>query len=339
MLNNFQFIKKMTEAHSPSGSEEEVRELVKEELKNSCTFFDYDNLGSIICGLTNNKKFKVAIMAHLDEVGYLVENITKDGKIKLFQLGGIDPVIALNSVVTIKTYSNKKIYGVVMSNVAAKDTKLENLYIDINCETEQEARSMGIEKGDSVTFSTETIYLNNGDILAKALDDRIGCVLGIELLKEFANSKLSYDLYFVGTVQEEIGTRGGKTAIEKLKPDLVINLDVATAKENTRMYKKGPCLVIADKLALGNKHLLHKFIDIGKKKGINYQLDFLKGGGTDNGPASNHGIGIPGISIILPVKNCHTPNTIVNEQDYLDTFNLLKEFFVHLNDESSDNKI
>lgn len=335
MLKNFEFIKKITEAHSPSGSEEEVKKIIYDELKNYCLSFDYDNLGSIICNLNNDNNYKVAIMAHMDEVGFLVESITKDGKIKLFPLGGIDPILSLNNIVEIKTYSSKKILGILMSNASAKETKLENLYIDVNCNSIEEVKALGIEIGDSVVFHSTTKYLSKNDIVAKALDDRIGCILGIEILKEMKNYPLKYNLSFVGSVQEEVGTRGGKTSTEKLIPDLIINLDVATAKENTRIYKKGPCLVIADKLALANKKLLHKFIDIAKAKKIDFQLDFLKGGGTDNGPASNHGIGIPGISIIVPIKNCHTPHSIINEKDYLNTLALLKEFFLQLNNDNS----
>lgn len=335
MLKNIEFIKKITEAHSPSGSEEEVREIIYNELKDSCSSFDYDNLGSIICNLNTGNSFKVVIMAHMDEVGYLVESITKDGKLKLYQLGGIDPTIAINSRVSIKTYSSKKIQGIIMSNTSPKETKLENLYIDINCDSSEEVRDLGIEIGDSVTFTSTTEYLDESNIIAKALDDRIGCVLGVEVLKEIKKYPLKYNLTFIGSVQEEVGTRGGKTSIEKVKPDLVINLDVATAKESTRIYKKGPCLVVADKLALANKQLLHKFMEIGKEKNIKFQLDFLKGGGTDNGPASNSGIGISGISIIIPIKNCHTPNSIINEEDYINTFNLLKEFFLCIDENFS----
>ena len=335
MLNNFEFIKKITEAHSPSGSEEEVREIIHNELEGICTSFEYDNLGSIICNLNNGNNLKVAIMSHMDEVGYLIESITKDGKLKLFPLGGIDPIIAINRLVNIKTYSSNKIEGIIMSSTSPKETKLENLYIDVNCNSIDEVKNLGVEIGDSVTFKADTKYLDENNIVAKALDDRIGCVLGIEILKEMKKYSLNYNLSFIGSVQEEVGTRGGKTSIEKLKPDLVINLDVATAKENTRIYGSGPCLVVADKLALANKSLLHRFIGIGRDKNINFQLDFLKGGGTDNGPASNSGIGIPGISIIIPVKNCHTPHTIMNEKDYTNTFTLLKEFFLQLNENSS----
>lgn len=339
MLKNFEFIKKITEAHGPAGSEDEIRDIIKEELRDVCSSFDYDNLGSIICHLSKNKNIKVAIMAHMDEVGFLVEKITKDGYIRVYQLGGIDPIIVQNNIVEIKTYSGSKIKGILSSDISSKEIKIGNLYIDIGCKNESEVKELGIEIGDSITFTTQTQYLDSKNIVAKSWDDRIGCILGVELLKKLKDIELNCDLYFVGTVQEEIGTRGGKTSINKLQPDIIINLDVATAKnilgnkESGRNYEEGPCFVIADKLALGNKILIKEFIKSAQIMGSKYQLDFLKGGGTDNGPGSNSGDGVAGLSVILPVKNCHTPYTMLNENDYLECYNILEEFFKNIDEE------
>ncbi|MGL5277818.1 MAG: M42 family metallopeptidase [Cetobacterium sp.] len=344
MLKNFEFIKKITEAHGPAGSEDEVRNIIREELNDICSSFDYDNLGSIICHLSKNKKIKVAVMAHMDEVGFLVEKITKDGYIRVYQLGGTDPVIVQNNIVEIKTYLGTKIRGVLSSDTSSKETKIGNLYIDIGCQSEDEVKQLGVEIGDSITFVTQTQYLDSENIIAKSWDDRVGCILAVELLKNLKNIELNCDLYFIGTVQEEVGTRGGKTSVNKLQPDIIINLDVATAKntlgskELGRSYGEGPCFVIADKLALGNKVLLKELARSAQKIEGKYQLDFLKGGGTDNGPGSNSGYGIAGLSVILPVKNCHTPYTILNENDYLECYNILEEFIKSI-DEDILNKV
>ncbi|MHA4990273.1 M42 family metallopeptidase [Cetobacterium somerae] len=332
MLENFEFIKKITEAHGPAGAEDEVRDIIENELKNICETFSYDNLGSIICHLSKSKRIKVALMAHMDEVGFLVERITKEGHLKIYRLGGIDPIIAQNNIVEIKTYSGDKIKGVLSSDISFKDTKEENLYVDIGCKAEDEVKRLGIEIGDTITFTTQTQYLDSKNIVSKSWDDRVGCILGVELLKDLKYEDLNFDLYFVGTVQEEIGTRGGKTAINKLQPDIIINLDVATAKKSGfgREFGNGPCFVIADKLALGNKVLLKELVKVSENIKMKYQLDFLKGGGTDNGPGSNSGNGIAGISVILPVKNCHTPYTILNENDYLECYNILREFLKNI---------
>lgn len=340
MLDNFNFIKNITEAHGVPGSEDEVRNIIKKELESYCENFTYDNLGSIICKRSNkNAKFKIAILAHMDEVGFLVEHISNDGYIKPYKVGGINPLIAYNNVVDIKTEDNTKISGVVIAKKSISNLEWDDLLIDIGCTTKEEVLNLGIRIGDPIAFTTETRYINEKEILAKSWDDRVGCILGVEVLKSFKDKELDYDLYFVGSVQEEIGTRGGKTSMDTLKPDLVIVLDVASTKntpENslkTRIYGNGPCLVVADKLALGNKKLIRSFSDIAEKNNLKYQYDFLNGGGTDNGPATMTGSGIAGLSIIIPVKNCHTPNTLLKEDDYIATLSLLKEFFNCLNKE------
>lgn len=327
---NFEYIKKITEAHSPPGREDEVRNLIVEQLKDVAEEILYDNLGSIICRLSKNYHApKVALVAHMDEVGFLIKSITKEGYLKLYPLGGIDPHIALGSVVTVMNRFSEKIEGIIFTDKNLKDLTFDDLLLDIGCGNQSEVVEMKVRMGDSVTFQRETKFLNKKNIVSKAWDDRVGCILGIEIMKKLKNSKIKNDIYFVGTVQEEIGTRGGKTALAKLNPDVAIILDVATAKdtpgvkEKSRNYGKGPCFVIADKLALGNRVLLNYFTDLCEEEKIPYQLDFLSGGGTDNGPATATKYGVPGISIIIPVRNCHTPNTLLNIEDFENTLKIL----------------
>lgn len=331
IINNFEFIKKITEAHGPSGSEEDVREIIKEELKSFVDEFSFDNLGSIICRLNKDAKGpKVAILAHMDEVGFLVQDITEKGCLKVYKNGGINPFVALNKEVIIKTRKNNYIKGIISTEKDLKDLKIEDLFIDIGMRTKDDIKKLGIRIGDSVSFSRKTEYLGEDNIISKSWDDRVGCILGIDILKRLKNADLNCDLYFVGSVQEEIGTRGGKTSMDLLNPDIVLVIDVATAKEKTRKYGEGPCIVIADKLALGNKTLINYCADIGDEFNINYQFDFLGGGGTDNGPTTLTKSGIAGVSIILPVKNCHTPNTILNIGDYENTNKLLEKIIINI---------
>lgn len=331
---NFDYIRRITEAHGPAGSEEEVREIIREELTGVADSFDYDNLGSIICRLNDKATGpKVAMIGHMDEVGFLVQSITSNGYLKLFKMGGIDPVIALGASATIKNRYGKKVEGVIFTEGSTKDLTIENLLVDIGAKSRDEVTELGFSIGDSVAFKRETKFLGDKNVVAKSWDDRVGCILGMEIMKKLKNEKLDMDLYFIGSVQEEVGTRGGKTSVNKLNPDIVIVLDVATGKKETRIYGEGPCIVVADKLALGNKKILNHFEEIAKSENIKYQLDFLAGGGTDNGPATLSGAGVPGLAIIIPVKNCHTPNTIINVEDFENCFKLLYNGIKNINDE------
>lgn len=322
----------LTQAHGPSGREDEVRSVLYHALKDVADEITFDGLGSIVARLNSQATGpKVAVIAHMDEVGFLIQHITVDGYLKLFKLGGIDPFIALNSEIEIKTRSGKKYRGIVFTDKSLANLTMDDLFVDIGAVDQTAVIDMGIDIGDSAVFATQTRELNNsGNFIAKSFDDRIGCLLGVELMQACALQPLDCDLYFIGSAQEEVGTKGGKTATEMLRPDIVIVLDVASTKHTPnhrserRVYGKGPCLVVADKCALAHYPLLNHISDVAKSHQITVQRDFLAGGGTDNGAATLVGSGIAGMAIILPVKNCHSPYTLVNLDDYHACLSLLE---------------
>ena len=339
-MTDFSLLAQLNDAHGPSGREEEVRKILCDALAPMADEITFDGLGSVIARLNRHATGpKVAVVAHMDEVGFLIREIHADGLLKVFKLGGINPAVAANSEVEIKTRAGKKYTGLVWTDKSLSDVTIDDLWIDVGAGSSDEVMAMGIEIGDSAVFATRHFELNNsGNLVAKAIDDRIGCWIGVELMRALAETDLQCDLTFVGTVQEEVGTKGGKTAIEQLKPDVVIVLDVATAKHvghqssSQRVYGKGPCLVVADKIALGHYPLLNFVSDVAKEQGIQVQRDFLVGGGTDNGPATLVGGGIAGLAIILPVKNCHSAYTQVNQKDAINCLALLQQVVTKLDE-------
>ncbi len=336
---NTDLMMSLTNAHGPSGREDEVRSVLYHALNEVADEISFDGLGSIIARLNSQAQGpKVAIIAHMDEVGFLIQHITNDGYLKLFKLGGIDPLIALNSEIEIKTRSGNKYHGIVFTDKPLAHLTMDDLFVDIGASNKAAVVDMGIEIGDSAVFATRTRELNHsGNYIAKSFDDRIGCLLGVELMHACALQKLDCDLYFIGSAQEEVGTKGGKTATEMLRPDIVIVLDVASTKHTPnhhterRVYGQGPCLVVADKCALANYPLLNYVSDVAQSHSIAVQRDFLAGGGTDNGAATLVGSGIAGLAIILPVKNCHSPYTLVNGNDYKRCLSLLSHTVNGLN--------
>lgn len=330
----------LTEAHGPSGRENEVRQVLYQALKNDCDDLYFDGLGSLIARLNKQATGpKIALIAHMDEVGFLVQKITDDGYLKLFKLGGIDPLIALNSEIEIKMRSGNKIKGIVFSDKPYSHLNMDDLFVDIGASCYEQVERMGVEIGDSAVFATRSQSLNDtGNFVAKSFDDRIGCLLGVELMRRLSKQDLACDLYFVATAQEEIGTKGGHTAIETLKPDLVFVIDVASTKHTpnaqtkSRVYGKGPCLVVADKGALGHYGLFNHVCDVAKEKAVRVQRDFLLGGGTDNGAATLTNGGLAGLAIVLPVKNCHTPYTLFHQDDYLAARYLLEHVLRDFNE-------
>lgn len=339
-MTDFSLLARLNNAHGPSGRESEVRKVLCDVLASVADEITFDGLGSVIARLNRQATGpKVAVVAHMDEVGFLIREIRSDGLLKVFKLGGIDPMVAVNSEVEVKTRSGKKYTGLIWSNKPIPELTMDDLWLDVGADSREDVLAMGIEIGDSAVFATRHFALNDsGNLVAKAIDDRIGCWLGAELMRTLAHSPLQCDLHFVATVQEEVGTKGGKTAIEQLKPDVVIVLDVATAKHadaqsgTQRVYGNGPCLVVADKIALGHYPLLNFVSDVAKEQGIQVQRDFLAGGGTDNGPATMVGHGIAGLAIILPVRNCHSAYTQVSQNDALNCLALLQQTITQLDE-------
>lgn len=345
----FNLIKKLTELNGVPGREENVRDFILGELKEYLEEVKFDGLGSIICKRKNISKkipkYKVAIVSHMDEVGFLVKSIEKNGTLRIHSLGSISPLVAFNSQVEVETRTKQIFKGIILSDTAQlKDITMENLYVDIGLSSEEDVKLLKITEGNSITFNTQTIKLENtNQILGKAFDDRLGCSLGIELFKKIKNKKLDLDLYFIGSVQEEIGTRGGKTSLEIVNPDIVIVLDVATAKDSmgiknkSRYIGKGPCIVLCDKYSVGNRELINLISDVAEENNIPYQFDILSGGGTDNAPASLNNGGTISTSIIIPIKNCHSPYSMVDLSDYAHTLQLLEKIILKLNIENLKN--
>ncbi len=339
-MKDFSLLAELNNAHGPSGREDEVRQILSGVLNPIVDDISFDGLGSLIARFNRHATGpKVAVVAHMDEVGFLIREIRNDGLLKLFKLGGIDPKVAVNSEIEVKTRCGNKFTGLIWTDKPLAELSIDDLWLDVGACSGEEVINMGIQIGDSAVFATRHFELNNsGVMIGKAMDDRIGCWVGVELLRSLDKQSLACDLYFVATVQEEVGTKGGKTAIEQLNPDIVIVLDVATAKHlevksgAQRLFGQGPCLVVADKMALGHYSLLNYVSDVANEFGIGVQRDFLAGGGTDNGPATLVGSGIAGLAIILPVRNCHSAYTQVNPNDAISCVKLLSHVVTQLDE-------
>lgn len=331
-MKDLEFLKRISEADGVPGAEDEVREIIKSELSEYVDSFMYDNLGSII-GVKKGKsdEVKVSLVAHMDEVGFVVRDIDKNGFIKIFPLGGWNPHMTLASKVQITNYKDEKFIGVMMTDKSTKDINFDGIYVDLGFESFEEVDENNIRPGDMVVpYSKVEVMNGTRNILGKAWDDRIGCATMVSVIKELKGVEHNNIVYGVGSVQEEVGTRGGKTTTAVVKPDIAIVIDVASTKDTPalggkgRKLKKGPCLVVCDKLAIGNKKLLNLFVDTAKENNIDFQYDILSGGGTDSGAVHLYEEGIPCLTVVIPVRYAHTEATIFNYDDYEKAVKLIK---------------
>ena len=322
-------LKKLSDAHGVSGFEDEVRNIMIDELKDHVDDVVVDEMGNMIAtrnGKSDGKKIMLA--AHMDEIGLMVRYIDKNGFIKFSKIGGINDQMLLNQEVTIRT-SNGDVTGVIGSKPPhrmkeaerKKITDYENMFIDIGASDKEDAEKM-VKLGDVGTIKQEFTPL--GKLYkGKALDNRIGCAVLIEVMK---NAKTSATVYGVGTVQEEVGLKGAKTSAFRLNPDMAIALDVTIAgdhpgiKEEDAPTKigKGPGVILAD--ASGRGLITHPkvkelIISVAEEKDIPIQLEVSDGGTTDATAIHLTREGIPTGVISPPSRYIHTPVSVIGMED------------------------
>ncbi|MCT4605706.1 MAG: M42 family metallopeptidase [Marinisporobacter sp.] len=312
-MNNT-LLKRLTEEYGPSGNEEKIRDLIQAEIKNHVDEIKIDKMGNLIAIKKGSGK-RVMLASHMDEIGVIITGITDDGFLKFSNIGGVSPYISLGQRVI---FSDGTIGIMGMEHLEdIKKLKLEKMYIDIGAKSKEEA-SKKVNIGAVASFHNSFTSLNDF-ITAKALDDRIGCFIAIETIKSLKNSP--NELYFVFTVQEELGLRGAKTAAFSVDPDLAIAIDVTStgdtpkAKHMAVKLGNGPAVKIKDKSLLSHPAVKNLMIHTAKENQIPYQLEVLEFGGTDSGAIHLTRSGVPSGVLSIPCRYVHTPSEMVSKKD------------------------
>lgn len=322
-------LKRLTEADGIAGREEEVRKLIQTELASLPIRLEEDSFGNLSAHLENGMgRPKVMVAAHMDEVGFIVKYITPTGFIYVQPFGAWHPQVLIGQKVTITSRKNKKKYrGIfnttLLNNKNLKEAELNDLYLDIGAVSRKNIEEMGIQIGDMVTPFADFEELGNDLVLAKALDDRIGCAILIESLKKLSQIKsLPFEVVGVFTVQEEVGTRGATVVAQKIKPTEALILDVATAKDTpgaatyqSRCLNEGPGIVWYDKTAVSAVEICDRLIAVASEHKITYQHDLFSGGGTDAGAIQLAGGGVLTAGISVGVRNCHSGSSLASLKD------------------------
>jgi putative aminopeptidase FrvX len=330
-------LKKLADAPGVSGFEDDVRSIMMDELKDHVDKMEVDDLGNLIA--TRNGKpdgKKIMLAAHMDEIGLMVRYIDKHGFIKFSKIGGINDQMLLNQEVTIHT-SNGDVNGVIGSkpphkmkeSERKKIIEYENMFIDIGASDKEDAELI-VKLGDPITINQKFMPL--GKLFkGKALDNRIGCAVLIEVMKK---TQTDATIYGVGTVQEEVGLKGARTAAFRLNPDMALALDVTIAgdhpgiKEEDAPAKmgKGPGIILVD--ASGRGLITHPkvkklTISVAEDEGIPYQLEVSEGGTTDATAIHLTREGIPTGVISPPARYIHTPVSVIAIEDVENTVKLI----------------
>ncbi|HGE71588.1 TPA: M42 family peptidase [Candidatus Poribacteria bacterium] len=346
-----ELLKEITDVAGVSGYEDEVRKVIKKHLKDIAEI-EYDNLGSIICKKTGKSETpKIMLAGHTDEIGFMVKFITDEGFIKFGTLGGWWNQVMLAQRVVIKTHKGD-VHGIIGSkppHILSDDERnkvvdRKDMFIDVGAESAKQATDeFGIRPGDPIIpFSPFQVMSNGKSYLAKAWDDRVGCALFIDVIKNLVNEDHPNTVYGVGTVQEEVGLRGARTSAWAIQPDIGIALEVGIAsdvpggkkEESMQKLGKGPALLLYDSSMIPHIKLRDLIIDIAKEKDIPLQLDVMERGGTDAGTIHINMRGVPSVVIGVPCRYIHSHSGIINRDDYDNTVKLITEIVKKLDAET-----
>ncbi len=322
-------LEKLSNANGVAGREEEVRNLMIKLMKPYADQVTVDKLENVIA-IKKGKKTspKVMLAAHMDEVGLMVKLITKEGFIQFTKMGGIDDRILLAQKVTVYTRKGS-LNGIIGSKPPhiqkeeerKKIVASDELFIDIGAENREEANSMGVAIGDPVGFDIKYAQVNKDVVIGKAFDNRIGCAVMVETLKQLGRTECT--VCAVGTVQEELGLRGAATAAFGVDPDLGIALDVTIAGDvpgvreidSSVKMGKGPTLTVTDAGLITHPKVLRLLIDTAEENKIEYQLETGVMGTTDAARISLTRQGVPSGTISIPARYIHSPVGMVSLKD------------------------
>lgn len=337
-------LKELSELNGISGREDEVRNFIRERIKDQVDEITVDAMGNLIAlrgkGLEGPK---VMLAAHMDEVGLMVLGIDGSGLLKVGAVGGIDHRILVSKPVLV---GEKRVLGVIGAKPIhlqekeerRKPIPLKALFVDIGAKDKGEAEKL-VKVGDAVCFATEAGLFGDNKFKGKALDDRVGCAVLMNLL----SLEPEFPVYYVFTVQEEVGLRGAEVAAYGIKPDLGLVFegtsagDVPEFKEHQASTRvgAGPAITFMDRSVMVNKKIIDRLVETAKTAGIPYQFRQMTTGGTEAGAISLAQEGAPAGTLSVPCRYIHSPVSVMSMDDFHHTIKLAGEFLKTLKQDFS----
>lgn len=322
----FDIIKKLTQTYGPSGNEKKVAEVITELIKDKVDEVRTDPLGNLICVKKGTGK-KIMLAAHMDEIGLIVSHIDEKGFLRFSNVGGVRPWWSVGKRVVFENGTT----GIVWYEEDTddiKNLKFDKMYIDIMAKSAQEAEKM-VKVGDMAVFAGDTI-LQNGRVISKALDDRIGCAILVQMALNAPET--DNEIYYVFTTQEEVGLRGARTAAFGIVPDMALAIDVCmtgdipNCKHMAVRMGDGPTVKIKDGSVISHPLIKDRLIAVAEKNGIPYQLEVMQHGGTDAGSIHVTAGGIPSGGASIPSRYVHNVAEAADMSDVENAVKLLEAF-------------
>jgi putative aminopeptidase FrvX len=328
-------LKELAEANGISGHETEVRHIVQRRLR-SLGEVSHDKLGSVICRKPGDTPDpKIMLTAHMDEIGFIVSHITKDGFIRFSAVGGWWDHVLLAQRVVVRT-AKGDVIGIIGAKAPhllsdeerGKLVEKKDMYIDVGVTSREEVQKAGVSVADPILpVSPFGVLVSGKAYLCKAFDDRSGCALLITAMQRMFNVGHSNTIYAVATVQEEVGLRGATTSVKVVNPDVAIVLEATAVNDmpgasndthQTFRLGQGPIVTFYRQDMIPNHGLRTLLVDTAKRYGIPIQIRADGGirGGTDGAAIHLHGSGVPTVVLSLPVRHIHSHGGILHRDDF-----------------------
>ncbi|MBN1484100.1 MAG: M42 family metallopeptidase [Chloroflexia bacterium] len=320
-----EILKQLSEQYGPSGNEEAVRQDLQALVADYAQETRVDALGNLIvrakAGSAGGQRIMLA--AHMDEIGLIVSYIDKKGFLRFTAVGGVNPLTLLGQRVR---FASGLLGGIGIEPIESKnELAMNKLFIDVGAKDRAEAETM-VRVGD-VACMDRSFYLNNGRTIGKAMDDRAGCAILVETLRQLPSSP--HDIYVVFTTQEEIGLRGATTSAYAIEPDMAIALDVTCTGDTPEAQPmavslgEGPAIKVKDSGMLAHPGVKDLLIRTAEAHDIPYQREVLLGGTTDSRAIQTSRAGVPAGTISIAARYVHTTSEMIDVEDLHNSVRLL----------------
>ena len=331
----------LTNANGAPGFEGPVRDILRREWRGLLADIRTDGLGNLLGRLPGSAESpRVLVMAHMDEVGFLVRHIDERGFVYMNPLGGYIDQSVLTQRYTIMTtrgpvvgYTGFKSTHIVPVEERTRMVALQDMFLDIGARTREEAEKMGVRPGLPVTYRTQFEVLNGTSrYLAKAWDDRVGLAAATEALRQLKSLPHPNTVEVAATVQEEIGLRGASVVEASTHPDIVINLEIGIAgdfplltspKLSQEVLGQGPSVFVFDTSMIPNNNYVEWVLKLAKDSFIPIQFESVSGYGEDASQVQKTATGIPAINLGVPTRYGHSQSGVIDRADYDNLVRLL----------------
>lgn len=345
ILRDNELIKALCNTFGPSGCEEAVAALVKEQICDLCNDITTDKLGNVITRLSfgEGEKKKIMITAHMDEVGFMITEVCDNGYLRFDTIGGISTDVLSGKHIELLD-GKELICGVISSKAIhhkkkderGKCAPIDKLYIDIGAKDREDA-IMHADIGSFGAFAPNYTRFGEGErmISAKAIDDRLGCALLIELMRRLCNDPPAYpcELYFCFTVREEVGLSGAQVAAQTIMPDYAIVLETTAVADITDVDEakkvaflgEGGAISLMDNSTIYDREMIDMALEVAEKNGIKAQIKKYVSGGNDAKHIQRSGVGVRTLALSAPTRYLHSPTCVACYDDYLSMLDLLEQ--------------